>query len=214
MPFNKETARAANQRAAANRNKNTEEPGNDERLRRSAAPEVRGDRDGSLKTRDEAVDDLSDAELDALIASEFEQTALPTPPLIPNYHLCWLTTMSKYDTIAKRERLGYTPVRYGDVPGFDPSNGSSLADPSGVVSCNEMVLYKIPENRYQALMRYFHHVKPADEEAAIVRTIENQAGKDASGQSLLRDGDEEEGGTLQHVEKSVEYARSVRPTFS
>lgn len=216
MPFTKETARAAALKAQEKRQQQSTDPSEqDARLVRSAAPDVRGDRDGaSLASRDEAVESLSDAELDALVQSEYEQTALPNAPLIPGFHLCWLTTMSKYDTPAKRERLGYRPVRYSEVPGFDPSNGATVAEPNGVVTCNEMVLYKIPEARYQAIMRYFHHKRPADEEESIVNKAKATAGKDGKGKTLLQDGDEEEGGTLQHLEESVARARRVNPTFS
>lgn len=215
MPFTKETAGAAAAKSAAKRGAKTTNQGNDERLVRSSAPAVRGDRDGSLQSRDEAVEALSDAELDQLMASEFEQTALPTPPLIPGWHLCWLTTESKYDPIAKRERLGYVPVRQSEVAGFDPSNGTAVVEPQGLVRCNEMVLYKIPEARYQAIMRYFHHRKPMEEEATIVANIKakSQQGSDSSGRGGLRDA-EDDGGTLSELETGVQYAQRVNPTFN
>ena len=44
---------------------------------------------------------------------------LPNIPDIPGYHVCWLTTTNKSDTIQQRSRLGYELIRAEDVPGME-----------------------------------------------------------------------------------------------
>lgn len=147
---------------------------------------------------------MSTDELEKIIRDEFEQTSLPNPPAIPGYHLCWLTTTSQYDSISKRTRLGYSPVRAAEVPGFDPSNGQSLGGYEGFVTCNEMVLFKIPEARYKIIMNYFHHKKPLEDESNIVAQVKQATGdtaEDSKGRSLV----EIEGG-LKDLERHVQTA--------
>lgn len=184
----------------------------DERLVRSAAPNVRGDRGASedaQRTKETGL--LSDLEMENLIRDEFEQNELPQPPAIPGWHLCWLTTMSQYDTVQKRQRIGYQPVRRSEMPNFDPSNGQELARFEGFVTCNEMVLFKIEEARYQALMRYFHHKKPLEEEAGILAQIQSQSSQqDSAGKSL----GQTEGDGISDLQKSVEKALKANPTFA
>lgn|SRR5574337_258913 len=190
----------------------TPKPTHDERLVRDAATEQRGDR-GTAEdaARSSATGLLSTDELEKLIESEFEQTALPSPPPLPGYHLCWLTTQSQYDTIQKRQRLGYQPVRQDEVPGFDPSNGQALASYQGFVTCNEMVLFKIADERYQAIMRYFHHKKPLEEEASIVATIQaNQRSSDNQGRQL----GSTEGDGIDDLATAVQEALKAKPVFA
>jgi len=116
-------------------------------------------------------------ELEQMIRSEFTQEALPSPPAIPGWHLCWLSTTSNTDSIAKRMRIGYRPVGPDEVKGFtaDRMNGGQF---DGAVSCNEMVLFKVPEKVYQAIMREYHHNQPHREEEAIkerLSTLKQQA---------------------------------------
>lgn len=182
----------------------------DDRLRRGSAPEVRGDRgvtEDAMRANETGLsEDVSS--LHALIASEFEQTALPAPPPIPGWHLCWLTTGSQYDTLAKRQRLGYQPVNASELPGFDPGGMNSAAF-EGAVTCNEMVLFKIPESRYQAIMAYFHHSKPLEEEEAIYAKIEELQGEsEHRGKTLATP---EEGFT--QLNRNIERARRGVPTF-
>ncbi len=188
----------------------------DERLVRNPAANVRGDRGEEDTFRAQDTGLLSSAELDKLIESEFEQTALPAAPARKGYHRCWLTTGSSYDTLAKRERLGYRPVKRSSEPKFDPSNGQKLVGHESFITCNEMVLFEIEDARYQAIMKFFHHRKPMDEEAAIVNAIKDnaaQAGVDAKGNSRQQtEGGADDG--LQQMETGVEYAKRQNPVFS
>ena len=176
----------------------------DERIKVGGATDVRGDRgyedddgrDGSGLASD-------DAEFAKFLEDEFTQTALPTPPKLAGYHLCWLTTSSQYDSVQKRQRLGYTPVRQSEMPGFDASNGQTLAGFDGMVNCNEMVLFKIPDSRYQQIMNFFHHTKPLDEEHGIIGRFDSQGER-------LQDADD----GVTAMEKEIKALRNKRPTFA
>lgn len=160
------------------------------RTRRDDDLEVRGVR-GVAEDAERTGDDglLSTEEMEQIIRDEFEQVSLPNPPELSGFHLCWLTTTSQYDSISKRARLGYTPVRLEEVPGFDPSNGQSLGGYSGFVTCNEMVLHKIPMVRYKVIMNYFHHKKPLEDETGMVAKatsgLNDAPVRDSKGRSLV-----------------------------
>lgn len=175
------------------------------RTRRGDDPDARGVR-GVAEDAERAGDEglLSVDELEKLIRDEFEHTSLPNPPVIPGYHLCWLTSTSQYDSIAKRTRLGYQPVQSSEVPNFDPSNGQSLGGYEGFVTCNEMVLFKIREDRYKIIMNYFHHKRPLEDEESIIRKVKEATDgnmADSAGKSIL----EVEGG-IKDLERHVKTA--------
>lgn len=168
-------------------NTDKEAEDDDQRIVRRTDPEISGDR-GITEDADRVneLDNLmSDDEYEALVRAEFEQVALPSPPALAGWHLCWLTTSSQYDNIAKRQRIGYRPVRQSEMPNFDPSNGQSLERYQGFVTCNEMVLHKIPEPYFHKMMSYFHHKRPAEGDEGTLRqvkkTLEEQ---DSSGREL------------------------------
>ena len=62
---------------------------------------------------------VSSEERRRMFRSEWLQEALPTPPEIPGFHLCWLSSTNQYDPIHKRLRMGYTPVKAEELPGFE-----------------------------------------------------------------------------------------------
>ena len=100
-----------------------------------------------------------------LMVGQFLETILPQPPKLDGYHTCWLTTTNASDSPARREQMGYTIVRRGEVPGFQWGKTRSA---EGVVSesitVNEMVLYKIPTRIYQRAMQILHYDRPQEEE--------------------------------------------------
>lgn len=158
----------------------------DARVRRSANPRTsaasRADRGEEDQTR--AASDgtaMTAEERAALIRTEMVQSALPTPPAIPGWHLCWLSTTSPYDPIHKRMRLGYVPVKPNELPGFSGNGVSAVAEIDGMVACNEMRLFKVPAEMYESIMQEFHHNLPREEEAAIrarlIRDEEDSSGK-------------------------------------
>ena len=101
-----------------------------------------------------------------MFRSEWLQEALPTPPEIPGYHLCWLSSSNQYDPIHKRMRLGYEPVKADELPGFEHLKVKA-GEHVGFVACNEMLLYKLPMDIYQQLMTELHHNAPLEEQEKI-----------------------------------------------
>jgi hypothetical protein len=118
-------------------------------------------------------------------SDEWTQRALPDVPEIPGWHLCWLSTTNSYDSIDKRVRLGYIPVKTEEVPQYE-SHKVKSGEHVGFVSCNEMLLYKIPMDVYQEVMQHFHHDMPLDEANKIRIQAEQTMGRDSNGKSLGR----------------------------
>lgn len=96
----------------------------------------------------------------------FYQSVLPDLPAIPGHHVCWLTTTNPRDSIAARARLGYTPIRAEEVPGWEYAS-LKTGEYAGCIGVNEMVAFKVPLELYEAYMYETHHVQPLAEEQKI-----------------------------------------------
>lgn len=117
-------------------------------------------------------------------SDEWTQSALPKLPEMKGWHLCWLSTTNSYDSLDKRIRLGYVPVRADEFPGFE-NYRVKAGEHVGHVACNEMILCKIPEDVYQDIMLQMHHEAPMEEADKIKVQIEQlQGNRDSSGKSL------------------------------
>ena len=117
-------------------------------------------------------------------SDEWTQSALPKVPDMPGWHLCWLSTTNSYDSIDKRIRLGYVPVRADELPGFENFKVKAGED-VGFIACNEMRLYKLPMDVYQEVMLQMHHERPMEEADKIRVQVENlQGARDSRGRSL------------------------------
>jgi len=173
----------------------------DDRTKIGGAQDVRGDRGATEEDR-AGSGLVSDDDFEKFMEAEFTQTALPNPPALQGFHLVWLTTNSQYDSIQKRQRLGYTAVRQSEMPGFDASNGQSLAGYDGFVTCNEMVLFKIPNSRYQQIMGFYHHKKPLEEEEGIIGKFNDQGER-------LNDRDD----GVEAMEREMAIQRRKMPSF-
>jgi hypothetical protein len=114
---------------------------------------------------------------------EWTQSALPNVPEMKGWHLCWLSTTNSYDSIDKRIRLGYVPVKADEYQGFDNYRVKS-GEHVGFIACNEMLLYKIPMHVYQDVMAHFHHDAPLEEANKIRVQAERLQGRDSSGRAL------------------------------
>jgi hypothetical protein len=162
--------------------------GGDDRLKKSTGAGVRSDRAGADSERtDKDGTVFSTSEKRANFRDEWTSTALPQPPGIPGYHLCWLSTTNSYDPIYKRVRMGYEPVRIAETPGFEVYKVKS-GEYEGMVGCNEMLLFKVPNELYDEMMNYFHYEKPLEEEEMLQQ---NQALNDEQGRKVA--GGEEDG---------------------
>jgi hypothetical protein len=118
-------------------------------------------------------------------SEEMTQSALPKLPEMDGWHLCWLSTTNSYDSIDKRMRLGYVPVKADELPGYEDYRVKS-GEHVGHISCNEMLLFKLPMDIYQEVMLYQHHEKPREEAEKIRVQVENLQGqRDSNGRPLL-----------------------------
>ena len=144
--------------------------------------ESRSSQDLSRAAPEEAF--ISKQERRRMWSDEWTQSALPKVPDIPGWHLCWLSTTNGYDSIDKRMRLGYVPVRADELPGFDNYRVKAGED-IGFIACNEMRLYKLPMEIYQEVMTQMHHEAPNEESDKVqVQVDQLQGNRDSSGRSL------------------------------
>ena len=150
-------------------------PGTDPRQNREDADKARTQQDGTVMTIEERRQ---------LLRSDWLQEVLPTPPKIPGWHHCWLSTTNSSDPIFKRLQKGYELVKNSEVPGFGQYRVEQ-GEFEGCVACNEMILAKIPEELYQDLMLYFHYELPMEEEQMLKNnTIEKLKELDSDGREL------------------------------
>lgn len=171
------------------------------RLKKSLNAGGRNDRaseDASRRPPEEKF--ASSQERRKMWSDEWTQSALPKLPenAIPGWHLCWLSTTNSYDTIDKRMRLGYVPVSADELPGFD-SFRVKAGEHVGHISCNEMLLFKLPMEIYQAVMTDLHYDRPREEAEKIKVQLENLQGsiRDSHGKPLVRS----EGDGFDNVDK-------------
>jgi hypothetical protein len=176
----------------------------DQRLKKNlhAGRESRGKEDLQRRAPEEHM--VSSEERRRMFRSEWLQEALPKPPEIPGFHLCWLSTTNQYDPIHKRLRMGYTPVKAEELEGFE-NYRVKAGELEGFISCNEMVLYKMPMDVYQDIMAEMHHFAPLDEQEKIrvqqEQLIENS--RDSQGKA-----------TITREGTGIDHDRNVKvPTF-
>jgi hypothetical protein len=119
---------------------------------------------------------LSDRELtDSERLSAFRQSLfnaqLPDIPLIPGYHVCWLTTTNRNDPIHGRLRIGYELIKADDLPGWE-SISMKTGDYAGFVMVNEMIAAKISLKLFQAFATEVFHKQPFDEDGKLRQATE------------------------------------------
>jgi hypothetical protein len=127
---------------------------------------------------------ISTQERRKMWSEEWTQSALPKLPNMDGWHLCWLSTTNSYDSIDKRIRLGYVPVKSDELPDFENYKVKS-GEHVGYISCNEMLLFKLPMDIYQEVMTEMHHDQPREQAEKIKIQQENLQGRDSSGRPLL-----------------------------
>ena len=159
---------------------------------RSSADAERTQKDGTAMTLEERRQ---------MLRAEWSMDVLPTPPKVPGWHFCWLSTTNSTDPVYRRIQKGYQPVKASEVPGFSQHKVTE-GEFEGCVSCNEMLLFKIEEELYQDIMQYLHHELPQSEEEYLKANLK-PSGEDSSGKELGQ------------VEGFDSLAKSVRkPIFS
>jgi len=138
---------------------------------------------------------------------KWQNSALPDLPagIIPGFHLCWLSTTNNYDSIDKRVALGYEPVKASDLgKGFEGLGKMSSGKFEGCVSCNEMVLFKLPEEIYQEVMRMMHLEDPLDHQRNITSSVRQSAQEGKGGRSIL------DGGHLEMEKEAAKANSNIR----
>ena len=155
------------------------------RLKKSLNAGGRYDRSSEDASRQAPEDKfISKQERRKMWSEEWTQSALPKLPNMDGWHLCWLSTTNSYDSIDKRIRLGYVPVKSEEIPGYEDYRVKS-GEHVGYISCNEMLLFKLPMDIYQEIMTYHHHDQPREEAEKIRVQVENLQGqRDSNGRSL------------------------------
>lgn len=159
------------------------------RLSRKLQGQGREDRSNGDATRQPAENKLHSAqERRRAWSEEWTQSALPKLPEMEGWHMCWLSTSNSYDSIDKRMRLGYVPVKADELPGYEQYRVKE-GEHVGFISCNEMLLFKLPMDIYQEAMTHMHFDLP-NEEAEKMRVNlaalqGSQEGRDSTGKRLL-----------------------------
>lgn len=171
----------------------------DTRIKKSLSAGGRANRANLDSSRESPEDQfVSSDERRKMWRDEWTQSALPSVPGIPGWHLCWLSTTNSYDSIDKRIRLGYVPVKADELPGFD-NYRVKAGEQTGYIACNEMLLYKLPMEQYQEVMAHFHHEQPLEEANKIRLQAEQQVGRDSSGRRL----GQVEGEGMENIDKPI-----------
>lgn len=179
----------------------------DSRLKKSLNASGRQDRSNGEASHKAPEDKfISTQERRRMWSEEWTQSALPKLPNLSGWHLCWLSTTNSYDSIDKRIRLGYVPVKSEELPGFEDYRVKS-GEHVGHISCNEMLLFKLPMDIFQEIMTYQHHDKPREEADKIRVQIESLQGqRDSNGKSLVNVEGEGIGGIEQQPSKNPVFA--------
>lgn len=158
--------------------------GGDERLKKTGGTSVRTDRsDADTDRTNKDGTALTAEERRMAMRKDWVQEILPTPPNMPGYHTCWLSTTNQSDPIYRRIQYGYEPVKATEMPGFGSHYQATDGQFAGCIACNEMLLFKIPSERYNDLMTIYHHDIPLEQEGAIYDRVQSNE-VDSNGRPL------------------------------
>jgi hypothetical protein len=162
------------------------------------APQVRGnteDRDSATREsdRDETGPradplEMTPSERAAVMLDESLANALPNLPTVPGWHFVWASTTNQQNPIQWFYRLGYVPVKADEFPEYDHMKSHS-GEFTGMLTCNEMVALKIPEEGYQQIMKEMHHDRPNREADKLLSSVQSikDATTDRHGKQLVSD---------------------------
>ena len=143
----------------------------------------RGSEDASRRAPEDKF--ISKQERRKMWSEEWTQSALPKLPNMDGWHLCWLSTTNSYDSIDKRIRLGYVPVKSEELPGYEDYRVKA-GEHVGYISCNEMLLFKLPMDVFQEIMLHHHYDQPREEAEKLRVQLESLQGqRDSNGKRLV-----------------------------
>ena len=152
-------------------------------------------------------DDVARRERLDAFRDKWQNSALPDIPAgtVPGMHLCWLSTTNSYDSIDKRMALGYEPVKAAELgKGFEGLGKMNSGKFEGCISCNEMVLFKLPEDVYQEVMRMLHLEDPLEHQRNITAQVRETSQDRKGGRSIL------EGGLLEMDREANKANKNIR----
>lgn len=161
-----------------------------ERVLRDERDEPESRQEGALRAAGRDADPLVDDDLEDLLRDQAMQTKLPSPPPMPGWHQFWGSTTNQYTPIQMYLKLGYVFVNPDEIPEWRTMRTHSAMFSTEVIQCNEMILLKVPMDRYQRIMKYHHHDRP-NQEAERLRVnqelLKQEIGTDSQGNSLIRE---------------------------
>ena len=138
---------------------------------------------------------------------KWQNSALPEIPegSLPGMHMCWLSTTNTYDSIDKRMALGYEPVKAAELgKGFEGLGKMNSGKFEGCITCNEMILFKLPEDVYQEVMRMLHLEDPLEHQRNITAQVRETGQDRKGGRSML------EGGLLEMERETNKANKNIR----
>lgn len=167
------------------KNDRNEVLGGDERIRSESVAASRGSRELEGAEREFDGTAFTSEERRRLFRDEWTQEALPSVPsdAPKGFHYCWLSTTNSADPIYKRLRMGYSLVKAAEIPGFMHLKAKE-GEYADCISCNEMILAKIPNDLYEEVMMYFHEEMPNQEEDMLRQNLPSSE-RDSSGRELV-----------------------------
>ena len=128
---------------------------------------------------------VSDDDRLEMFRQQLFNDALPDLPELPGYHSIWLTTTNPRDSIHRRIRLGYEPIKPEEIPGLEYASVKT-GEWAGFVGVNEMLAFKLPMSLYQKFMQEAHHDAPLREEDKLAEVAEMmRSDAERAGSSLL-----------------------------
>ena len=131
---------------------------------------------------------VSDDDRLEMFRQQLFNDALPDLPELPGYHSIWLTTTNPRDSIHRRIRLGYEPIKPEEIPGLEYASVKT-GEWTGFVGVNEMLAFKLPMSLYQKFMQEAHHDAPLREENKLAETAEIMREQAARAGGKLIEGD-------------------------
>ena len=161
-----------------------------DRILRSDRAEPASRKDGAMRMEADSVraDVLPDDDLERFLESEALTQSLPNPPKQAGWHHFWGSTTNQQTPIQMYLRLGYVFVKPEEIPEWTHMKAHSASYGCDVIQCNEMLLMKTTEERYQRIMKHLHHDKPMSEAERLLANFElmkSEIGRDSKGKMLV-----------------------------
>lgn len=164
----------------------------------SMGDRVVGEREAEDREMTEDREVSEDERLEMFMETQ-HQTVLPSLPVMPGWHLCWLTTSNPRDSIPWRLGIGYQLLKRAECKGWQ-GVGQSVAGYDDVVCVNEMVAARIPLSLYNKFMDEVGNRQPLREEEKLRAQTDE-----------IRERAQRRGVTIQEGEGTAEIVQRAGP---